>query len=152
MASRPSRTVQRFEELEVWQTARRLAKGVYRAVKTQRLGRDDPLSSQMRRAAISVGSNIAEGFEHGTRKHQIERCYTAKGSAGELRSQVITAHDVELLTDRAYQWLYATCEQVSRQLHGYLAYLQRTQAALPGPKFQGAPKVIARPRTGRQTK
>ncbi len=126
----------RFEDLEVWQTARRLARGVYKAVRTQRLGSDSPLSTQMRRAAISIASNIAEGFEHGTRKREIECCYIAKGSAGELRSQVITARDVGLLSDKAYAWLHGTCEKVSRQLHAYIDHLRRTQANLPGAKFK----------------
>lgn len=126
----------RFEDLEVWQTARRLARGVYKAVRTQRLGSDSPLSSQMRRAAVSIGSNIAEGFEHGTRKREIECCYIAKGSAGELRSQIITAHDAGLVSDKAYEWLHGTCEKVSRQLHAYIDHLRRTQADLPGAKFR----------------
>jgi four helix bundle protein len=126
----------RFEDLAVWQTARRLTRGVYKAVRTQRLGADSPLSLQMRRAAVSIGSNIAEGFEHGTRKREIECCYIAKGSAGELRSQVVAAHDVGLVSDKAYEWLHGTCEKVSRQLHAYIGHLQRTQANLPGAKHK----------------
>ncbi len=136
MATQPRKAAQRFEDLEVWRTSRQLARGIYRAIRTQRLGRDEPLSGQMRRAAVSIGSNIAEGFELGTRKQEIERCYTAKGSAGELRSQVITAHDVEFLTDKAFTWLHENCEKVSRQLHAYIAYLQRTQETLPGAKLK----------------
>lgn len=132
-----SRPVRRFEDLAVWQTARELTKGVYRAIKSQDLGRDFALADQMRRAAVSVGSNIAEGFERGTRKQQIEMCYIAKGSAGELRSQVITAHDVELLDDTAYEWLHSQCEQCSRQLQAYISHLRRTQGKYPGPKFGG---------------
>ena len=90
----------------------------------------------MRRAAVSIGSNIAEGFEHGTRRHEIERCYTAKASAGELRSQVHTAHDVGLLDDKAYAWLLERCESVSRQLHGYILHLRCTQKDLPGHKLR----------------
>jgi four helix bundle protein len=115
--------IRRFEDLEVWQTARELTKGVYRATSTQRLRTDMALANQMKRAAVSVGSNIAEGFERGTRKQQLEACYIAKGSAGELRSQVITARDVELLDEQVFEWLLQTCETCSRQLQGYIRHL-----------------------------
>ena len=125
----------RFEDLKVWQAARELARGVYRAAHTQKLGQDWALANQMKRAVVSIGSNIAEGFEKGTRKQQIEACYTAKGSAGELRSQVVTAHDVGLIDKRAYNWLYAQCEACSRQLQAYIGYLRKTRKDLPGPKY-----------------
>jgi four helix bundle protein len=128
-------TIRRFEDLEVWQTARELTKGVYHAAKTQKLRTDRALASQMQRAAVSVGSNIAEGFERGTRKQQLEACYIAKGSAGELRSQIITARDVDLLDEQAFDWLLQTCETCSRQLQGYIRYLRGSRDTLPGPKY-----------------
>ena len=129
-------SVRRFEELEVWGTARELTKGVYRAVESQRLGSDYALANQMKRAAVSIGSNIAEGFERGTRKQQLEACYIAKGSAGELRSQIITACDVNLIDQQAYEWLLDHCESCSRQLQGYIRHLRETRDTLPGPKYQ----------------
>lgn len=127
--------VDRFEDLEVWRTARALTKGVYQAVRTQNLGTDHALSNQMKRAAVSIGSNIAEGFERGTRKQLLEACYIAKGSAGELRSQVITAWDVGLLDQRAYEWLFANCEQCSKQLYKFIKHLRNTREKLPGSKY-----------------
>lgn len=91
--------------------------------------------SQMKRAVVSIGSNVAEGFEKGTRNQQIEACYIAKGSAGELRSQVITAYDVGLLNKRADTWLHERCETCSRQLQDYIAHLRRTRGNLRGPKY-----------------
>jgi len=128
-------TVDRFEDLRVWQTARELAKGVYRAARVQSLREDRSLANQMKRAAVSVGSNIAEGYERGTRKQQIEFCFVAKGSAGELRSQVITAHDIGLIDDRAYEWMLETCERCSRQLAAYIAHLKRTAPSIRGLKY-----------------
>ena len=125
----------RFEELRVWQTARELTRGVYRAAERQKLGNDWALANQMKRAVVSIGSNIAEGFEKGTRKQQIEACYIAKGSAGELRSQIIAAHDVSLIDKRAYNWLHEKCETCSQQLQAYIGYLRRTRKDLPGPKY-----------------
>jgi four helix bundle protein len=127
--------IRRFEELKVWQTARELARGSYGAGRTQALGSDRALLDQMKRAAVSISSNIAEGFERGTRKQQIEFCYLAKGSAGELRSQLILAHDLGLLNDTAYEWLIVRGESCSRMLAGYIALLSRTVHEFQGQKF-----------------
>jgi four helix bundle protein len=126
----------RFEELEVWQTARELAKGIYRAARTQKLAREPVLRNQMMRAVVSVSSNIAEGYERGTRKQHIEFCYLAKGSAGELRTQLILARDSELPTEKAFAWLLDRCDKCSRQLAKYVQHLQRTQQRIPGTKFK----------------
>ena len=74
--------VQRFEDLRVWQAGRELVKGVYRATRTQALKSDPGLIDQMTRAAVSITSNIAEGYERGSRVQIIEFCFYAKGSAG----------------------------------------------------------------------
>lgn len=94
----------------------------------------------MKRAAVSIASNIAEGYERGTRKQQIESCYYAKGSAGELRSQVVTAHDAGLIDETARTWLLERCERCSRQLAAYIAHLQRTSTRIPGLKHSNAMK------------
>jgi four helix bundle protein len=107
---------------------------LYRAAKTQPLGKDFAFLNQMRRAALSVGSNIAEGFERGTRRQHIEACFTAKGSAGEFRSQVHSAHDVELIDDECYAWFLEHCEKCSGQLANYIDYLCRTNKETPGLK------------------
>lgn len=128
--------VRRFEDLEAWQTARELARGVYRAAENQKLAADRFLCDQMRRAAISVVSNVAEGFERGTRKQQIEFIYVAKGSVAELRAQVIVAADVGLLDTVASRWLLERCETCSRQLQNYVDHLRRTARRFPGPKYR----------------
>lgn len=134
-AERPENSAARFEDLRTWQTGRELVRGVYRAAKSQPLGRDFALAGQMKRAAVSIVSNIAEGFERGTRKQQIEACYLAKGSAGELRTQVVVAFDVGLIDATAHKWLMSRCELCSRQLQAYIRYLKSTRESLPGPKF-----------------
>jgi four helix bundle protein len=127
--------VERFEDLRVWETARELARGVYRAAKVQPLGDDYAMLNQMKRAALSISSNIAEGYERGTRKQQIEFCYMAKGSAGELRSQVLLAHDTGLLDDTAFTWLHGRCELCSRQLAACIRHLKQTRTRIQGAKF-----------------
>ena len=128
--------IRRFEDLEVWQIARELAKGVYRATESQPLGKDYALSNQMKRSVVSISSNIAEGFERGTRKQHIEACYIAKGSAGELRSQVVVAHDVGLLDSQACSWLSERCESCSRMLAAYIKTLKQTRDQFPGIKYE----------------
>jgi len=130
--------VRRFEDLEVWQVARELAKGVYRAAKTQKLRDDYPLMNQMKRAVVSISSNIAEGYERGSRKQHIEFAYIAKGSAGELRSQLIIAHDVELLDEEAYSWLMERCDACSRKLSAYIKSLKASKAEFRGLKYTEA--------------
>lgn len=127
--------IHRFEDLRVWQSARELLRGVYRAEKSQPLGRDRVFSNPMRRAALSIGSNIAEGYERGTRRQQIEACFIAKGSAGELRSQVIMAHDVGLIDDACRAWFVEHCEKCSGQIARYIEHLKRTSKEIPGLKF-----------------
>jgi len=118
-----------------------LAKGVYRATQTQPLRQDGALRQQVRKAAISIGSNIAEGYERGTRKQFIEFCFIAKGSAGELRSQIIMAHDIGLLDEAAYKWLLDKAEECSRQLAAFIRHLHRTESTIPGLKRHYADEV-----------
>ena len=134
MAAKRS-SVQRFEDLRVWQEARLLTVGVYRACRTQALSRDWPLANQMKRAAVSVASNIAEGHERGSRVEYVQFCYIAKGSAGELRTQIEIARAVGLLDARAHTWLRDASEKVSSLLSGYIKHLQETQAEVRGAKF-----------------
>jgi four helix bundle protein len=119
----------------VWQEARLLVKGVYRASRKEPLKSDRGLVDQMTRAAVSVTSNIAEGFERGSRAQNVEFCFYAKGSLGELRSQVIVARDAELIDSTTHQWLHGKCEDVSRQLAGYVKHQLETVRTIPGMKF-----------------
>ena len=137
--------IKRFEDLEVWQIARELAKGIYRAAETQKLGRDYSLLNQMKRAAVSISSNIAEGFERGSRKQHIEFTYLAKGSAGELRSQVIVARDAGLLDEGAYSWLMERCDACSRKLSAYLSRLKETKNEFRGLKYNESKHATAPP-------
>jgi four helix bundle protein len=77
-----------FEDLPVWKLAKDLAVKIYQTTKNQKFRRDYSLVDQIRRASISVSSNIAEGFERGSRKELIQFLYIAKGSLGEVRSQL----------------------------------------------------------------
>ena len=136
--------IRRFEDLDVWQVARELAKGVYHAAQTQKVRDDYPLMNQMKRAAVSISSNIAEGYERGSRKQHIEFAYIAKGSAGELRSQVIIVRDARLLDEPAYSWLMERCDACSRKLSAYIRSLKESKTQFPGLKYNEPERTDAR--------
>lgn len=117
-------TFRRFEEIEVWQTARELAKAIYQATGQGALARDFGLRDQLRRAAVSVMSNIAEGFENQTLAQFISYLYRARGSAGEVRAQLYVALDTGMLPAADFERLAGLSESCSRQLAKFIAYLE----------------------------
>ena len=86
-----------FKNLEVWKEAKNLAVLIYKTTNTGLISKDFGLCDQLRRAAISVPSNIAEGDESGTTKKSVSYFYIAKGSLAELYTQLIIAFEVDLI-------------------------------------------------------
>ncbi len=126
-------TVERFEDLDVWCRARELTRDIYRASNQGAFGRDYGLRDQMRRAAVSIMSNIAEGFESRTQAMFIKYLGRAKASAGELRAQLYVAEDLSYLAAAEAQRLLAATETCSRQLARFMAYLESRPN---GPRIQ----------------
>jgi len=118
-------TVKQFEDLQVWQDARELVKDIYTASKQRDFYRDIGLREQIRRAASSTMSNIAEGFERGTRKEFIQFLVIAKGSVGEARSQLYIALDQEHLTEGRFTELKNQAITLSRRIASFIAYLEK---------------------------
>ncbi len=85
--------IKQFEDIESWKKARRLTKEIYDATSAGKFVRDFGLKDQIRRAAVSILSNIAEGFERGGDKEFLQFLAVAKGSCGELRAQLYVALD-----------------------------------------------------------
>jgi four helix bundle protein len=85
--------VKQFEDLEVWRDARRLTQAIYRLTRAEKFSKDFALRDQIQRATISIMSNIAEGFERGGNQEFCQFLYIAKGSCGEVRSQLYIALD-----------------------------------------------------------
>lgn len=125
-----------FEELTSWQKARELNRLVYRMTRSGAFAKDFGLRDQIRRAAISVLSNIAEGFERGGDKEFIQFLSNAKGSCGEIRAQLYAALDEDYLTQGGFDELNKLCVEVSRLIAGMMAYLRRSE--LRGNKFKEA--------------
>lgn len=122
-------TVLRFEDLDAWQEARKLSRLVYDFSKRGSFAKDFALRDQMRRAAISILSNISEGFERGGDKEFAQYLAVAKGSCGEVRSQSFVALDQEYLTRSDFEAVYRQCVAVSKLIAGLLAYLNKSPMA-----------------------
>ncbi len=127
-------TITRFEDIEAWKKGRELRKAIYAHSKCGEFARDFGLKDQIRRAAISVTSNIAEGFERGGNKEFIQFLSNAKGSCGEIRDQLYVAIDEGYISQRDFDALYQLSLGVSRLISRFMTYLRRT--AIRGQKFR----------------
>ncbi len=116
--------VKRFEDLNSWKKARELTREVYQLTNRGGLAKDFALRDQLRRSAISVQSNIAEGFERSSRKEYMLLLGVAKASAGELRSRLYTALDLGYLDERGFKKLRAEADHISRMLFKRIEYLK----------------------------
>ena len=113
-----------FEDIEAWQDARILVKNIYEATAQGRFARDFGLRDQIQRAAISAMSNIAEGFERGSNKDFVRFLYMAKGSAGEVRSQLYAAIDLNYLEEQKANELIRLAQVISRRISAFIKYLK----------------------------
>jgi four helix bundle protein len=117
--------VERFEDLVAWQKARSLTCGVYQMTRQGAFAKDFGLGNQIQRAAVSVMSNIAEGFERGTRGEFHQFLSISKASCAELRSQLYIALDIGYLEQSQFDALMADAEEVARILGGLRAAVER---------------------------
>jgi len=117
-------TAKRFEDLEVWQRAKDLTNLIYKYSTDGMFSRDFGLRDQMRRAAVSIMSNIAEGFESQTQAMFIKYLAVAKGSAGELRAQLYIARDQDYINDEEFNEMFLSAEICSKQLARFTQYLE----------------------------
>ena len=117
-------TIERFEDLDVWQKAKELTNLVYSQSSSGMFSRDFGLRDQMRRAAVSVMSNIAEGFESQTQVLFIQYLERAKGSAGEVRAQLYIARDQGYISEEEFSKILSLAEICSKQLARFIQYLE----------------------------
>ena len=127
-------TFQRIEDIEAWQKARGLTNDVYRLTLAGEFARDFPLRDQIRRACISVMSNIAEGFERNGRGEFLQFLSVAKGSVGEVKAQLYIAFDQGYVDKETFEGLIAVCNQVGRMIGGLIEYLR--QSKINGAKYR----------------
>ncbi|WP_420456847.1 four helix bundle protein [Rubrivirga sp.] len=117
---------QRFEEIEAWQLGRELTQRVYAATRGNAFSRDFALRDQIRRAVISITSNIAEGFERRSRREFCRFLDIAKASNAEVRSQLYVALDEGYLPPEEFDTLYELSTRIGAKLGGLLRYLRST--------------------------
>ena len=126
--------VQNFEDLEVWKLSRELTSRIYTVTRDGLFSRDFGLIDQIRRASTSVMSNIAEGFERGGNKEFIQMLYIAKGSCGEVRSQLYIALDQKYLSREQHITLLELSRTISIKLSNFISVLRNS--AYKGEKYK----------------
>ena len=122
--------VEKFEDLIAWQKARILTKEIYLITGKGEFAADFALAGQIRKASVSIMSNIAEGFERGGRGEFHQFLSIAKGSAAEVRSQLYVALDVGYLTKVDFQRLMKKAEEVGRIIGGLRASVDKQRKAI----------------------
>jgi len=110
-------SVRRFEDLVVWQKARVLTNEIYKITKKPEFSKDLGLKDQIQRASVSIMSNIAEGFERGSKEEFIQFLYISRGSCGEVRTQLYVAKDQDYITEEEFQKLQKLAVEVSRLIY-----------------------------------
>lgn len=131
-------TVESFEELHVWQRARELVNAIYRITRDTEFSHDRALADQIRRAAISVLSNISEGFERGSNVEFIQFLYVAKASCGEVRCQLLVASDQGYISQKELNESKELAMMVSGMIGNLINYLRKSK--IKGAKYKKPPR------------
>lgn len=127
-------TVKRFEDLEIWQEARKLSKEIIEISKNSDLKTDFKFKEQIKSSAGSIMDNIAEGFERNGNTEFRQFLSVAKGSAGETRSQIYRLLDNEYISEEKKEFLVSECEKLSGKISNFIIYLNKND--FKGTKFQ----------------
>ena len=126
--------ITKFEEIDSWKKARKLTHEIYQKTSSGGFARDFGLKDQIRRASVSVLSNIAEGFERGGDKEFLQFLAVAKGSCGEVRAQLYVALDQGYLSPEVFDQLSKNATEVGQLLSGFIRYLKGS--TLRGNKYR----------------
>lgn len=126
--------IEKIEDLIVWQKARELTREIYSLTNKGNFSKDFSLTDQLRRAAISVTSNIAEGFGRGGNKEFIQVLSISKGSLYEIRTQLYIAIDLNYISEKEFSTVNNLIDEVGKLINGFINYLQKSE--LKGSKFK----------------
>ncbi len=121
-------TVKRFEDLHCWQSSRELVNMVYEATKESPFNHDFGLRDQIRRAAVSVMSNIAEGFNAGSDSEFIRFLSFSRRSVSETQSQSYIALDQKYITQDRFDHIYSKANEIERQVNALIGYLHKSRS------------------------
>ena len=127
-------TIKKFEEIKAWQEARELAKLVYGCTRKVAMSKDFGLKDQLQRAAVSVGSNIAEGFARNGNKEFSKFLWIAKGSAAEVQSQLYTAKDLNYISEDDFKLVYQKAESCIVLIYRFIKALR--SSPLEGERYK----------------
>ena len=105
-----------FKDLKVWVKAKNLAVFIYRITGSGKFSKDYSFRDQIRRASVSIPSNIAEGDERGTDKEAVRYFYIAKGSSAEVLTQGIIAHEIGYFNEEVFLEIENRCKEISAML------------------------------------
>lgn len=117
--------IRKFENLEIWKLALKITKEIYDLTGKKEFSKDFSLRDQLRRAIISVSSNIVEGFEKNNNNEFIRFLKIAKGSVGEVRNQLYIALVVGYISNQEFQKVNSHLENLAGQIGGFIQYLER---------------------------
>jgi len=120
-------SIGKFEDIEAWQKARELTREIYRRTNHGAFSKDFGLYDQIRRAAVSVMSNIAEGFGRGGTKEFVQFLSMAKGSASEVQAQLYVAKNADYITKEQFRQLYDLAQSSGKLIGGFIRYLQKSE-------------------------
>jgi len=118
-------SVKHFEDLIAWQKARELTRKIYKVTSQGEFSRDYGLRDQIRRASVSVMSNLAEGFDRGGRSEFHQFLVIAKGSCAEVRAQLYVALDAGFISNEVFEKLIGLSHEVSKLIGGLRSAVQK---------------------------
>lgn len=126
--------IEKFEDIKSWKQARELVRIVYFTTNSGAFCKDFGLKDQIKRAAVSIMSNIAEGFDREGNREFVHFLYIAKGSAAEVQAQLYVALDAEYINKEQFEEMYNLASEVGRLIGGFIRYLSNSD--LKGRKFK----------------
>ena len=116
--------INHFEELEIWKDAVKIGVQIYKLTEEGKLKNDFSTKDQLRRAAISISNNIAEGFEYNNNRSFLKFLLYPKGSAGELRSQLYVLKEAGIIDKDKFESLRNDLLKLSKSIEGFRKYLK----------------------------
>lgn len=119
--------IEKFEDLEIWKLSLKIVESIYKLVSKESFKRDFGIKDQLTRAAVSINSNIAEGFEKNNNNEFVRYLKISKGSMGELKSQLLICKKINYITELEYKAVESDIEFLRNQLARFINYLEKNK-------------------------